>query len=49
MYVCVCIYMCIYIYIYIYMGAYDLPLPWYFLHTTFCTVHKVPRAHKRPE
>ena len=31
------------------IGAYDLPAPWCFLHTTFCTVHTVPRAHKRPE
>ena len=34
----------IYIYIYIYVWAHDLPAPWCFLHTTFCTVHKIPRA-----
>ena len=40
----------IYIYIYIYIHrANDLPAPWCFLHTTYFTVHKILRAHKRPE
>ena len=38
-----------YIYIYIYIWAVDLPVPWCILHTTDCIVHRILRAHKRPE
>ena len=37
------------LYIYIYIWANDLPAPWCFLHTTYFTVHRILRAHKRPE